>query len=121
MALKKGDPMKTRTGKELLGPLSVAQLTKLLETTGSKKRKAQIRRALAARTLTQQVKSPESIERRRLRAERIADAKAHAEAEAAAILAAAEQQAAEPVVVDEEVTVGIVQEAAVDTSAEAAA
>jgi hypothetical protein len=39
------DPMKHKTGKPRLGPLNVAQLTKLLET-ARKKHKAKIQRAL---------------------------------------------------------------------------
>jgi len=57
MAAKKAttrDPMKTKTGKPRLGPLNVEQLTKLLD--GARKRHVpQINRAIAQRTLTQQV------------------------------------------------------------------
>ena len=51
MAVKKkhGDPMKTKTGKPRLGPLSVEQLNSLLEKTSKPKDKAKIRNALARR------------------------------------------------------------------------
>jgi hypothetical protein len=47
--------MTTKTGKTRLGPLSVAQLEKLLETTSRPKDKAKIQRALEARRKTQTV------------------------------------------------------------------
>jgi hypothetical protein len=57
MAAKKAvtrDSMKTKTGKPRLGPLNVAQLTKLLD--GARKRHVpQIKRAIENRTKTQKV------------------------------------------------------------------
>jgi len=50
----KRDPMKSKTGKPHLGPLNIAQLTKLLES-AKKKHKPAIVRALEKRKLTQQV------------------------------------------------------------------
>lgn len=49
------DPMKTKSGKTRLGPLNVAQLEQMLETSSKPKEKDKIRRALAARRLTQAV------------------------------------------------------------------
>ena len=43
MAVKKANPMQTRTGKPRLGPLNVTQLTALLEKTQQKKNKAKIK------------------------------------------------------------------------------
>jgi hypothetical protein len=45
----KRDPMKTKTGKTRLGPLSVAQLTAMLENCRPK-HKNKIQRAIASRT-----------------------------------------------------------------------
>jgi hypothetical protein len=50
----KRDPMKSKTGKPHLGPLNIAQLTKLLES-AKKKHKPAIVRALEKRKVTQQV------------------------------------------------------------------
>lgn len=64
MAAKKvltRDSMKTRTGKTRLGPLNVAQLTKLLESS-KKKNKPAINRALEKRKQTQQVSTKVSLE-----------------------------------------------------------
>lgn len=47
---KKKNPMLTKTGKPRLGPLNVAQLTKMLEETSKPKIKAKIRNALARKT-----------------------------------------------------------------------
>ena len=47
MAVKKANPMQTRTGKPRLGPLNVSQLEKLLEKTAQKKNKAKISREIA--------------------------------------------------------------------------
>lgn len=44
---KKKNPMLTKTGKPRLGPLNIAQLTKMLEETSKPKIKAKIRNALA--------------------------------------------------------------------------
>ena len=64
MAAKKvltRDSMKTKTGKTRLGPLNVAQLTKLLE--GARKKHApKIKRAISERTVTQQVSTKVSAE-----------------------------------------------------------
>ena len=43
---RKGDPMRTKNGKERLGPLNVAQLEKLL-TSARKKNQAKITRRIA--------------------------------------------------------------------------
>jgi hypothetical protein len=63
MAAKKvltRDSMKTKTGKTRLGPLNVAQLTKLLE--GARKKQApKIARALENRKQTQQVSTKVSV------------------------------------------------------------
>jgi hypothetical protein len=48
------DPMKHHSGKPRLGPLNVAQLTKMLETARTKHR-VKIQRALINRTRTQAV------------------------------------------------------------------
>lgn len=45
--IKKTDPMKTKTGKERLGPLNLAQLNKLLENAQRPKIKAKISREIA--------------------------------------------------------------------------
>jgi hypothetical protein len=59
---KNKNPMLTKTGKTRLGPLNVEQLTKLIESTSKKKEIAKIKRALAARTKTQQVsKKPVAV------------------------------------------------------------
>lgn len=42
MAVKKANPMQTRTGKPRLGPLNITQLEALLEKTAKKKEKAKI-------------------------------------------------------------------------------
>lgn len=47
MAVKKANPMQTRTGKPRLGPLNVKQLETLLEKTQQKKNKAKISREIA--------------------------------------------------------------------------
>jgi hypothetical protein len=44
---RKNDPMLTKTGKTRLGPLNVAQLNKLLETSTKPKDKDKILRALS--------------------------------------------------------------------------
>jgi len=43
---RKADPMRTKTGKERLGPLNVAQLTALKERTSQKKTIAKIQKAI---------------------------------------------------------------------------
>jgi hypothetical protein len=43
MAIKKANPMQTRTGKPRLGPLNLTQLTTLLEKSSKPKDKAKIR------------------------------------------------------------------------------
>jgi len=43
---RKNDPMLTKTGKARLGPLNLAQLTKMLETSTKPKDKNKIQRAL---------------------------------------------------------------------------
>ena len=47
---KKKNPMLTKNGKPRLGPLNIAQLTKMLEETSKPKIKAKIRNALARKT-----------------------------------------------------------------------
>jgi hypothetical protein len=47
MAVKKANPMTTRTGKPRLGPLNLTQLQSLLEKTAKKKTKAQIAKRIA--------------------------------------------------------------------------
>ena len=47
MAVKKANPMQTRTGKPRLGPLNLTQLQTLLEKTAKKKDKAKIRNRIA--------------------------------------------------------------------------
>ncbi len=44
---RKNDSMVTKTGKARLGPLNVAQLTKLLDSSTKPKEKAKIQRALS--------------------------------------------------------------------------
>jgi hypothetical protein len=46
---RKNDPMMSKTGKAKLGPLNVAQLGKLLESSTKPKEKAKIQRALNKR------------------------------------------------------------------------
>ena len=46
---RKNDPMVSKTGKAKLGPLTVAQLSKLLESSTKPKEKAKIQRALNKR------------------------------------------------------------------------
>jgi len=46
---RKNDPMLTKTGKARLGPLNVAQLTKLMETATKPKIKDKVRRELGKR------------------------------------------------------------------------
>jgi hypothetical protein len=46
---RKNDPMLTKTGKARLGPLNVAQLTKLLESATKPKIKDKVRRELSKR------------------------------------------------------------------------
>ena len=53
--LRMNSPMTYKSGKARLGPLNVAQLEKLLETSSKPKDKAKIQRALTARKLTQAV------------------------------------------------------------------
>jgi hypothetical protein len=43
---RKADPMKTKTGKDRLGPLNVAQLTALKERTSHKKTIAKIQKEI---------------------------------------------------------------------------
>lgn len=47
MAVKKANPMTTRTGKPRLGPLNLTQLQAMLEKTAKKKTKAQIARRIS--------------------------------------------------------------------------
>jgi hypothetical protein len=47
MAIKKANPMHTRTGKPRLGPLNITQLTALLEKTQQKKNKRKISNEIA--------------------------------------------------------------------------
>jgi len=53
--IRMNDPFKTKNGKTRLGPLNVAQLEKMLETTSRAKDKAKIENALRARRKTQAV------------------------------------------------------------------
>ena len=46
---RKNDPMLTKTGKSRLGPLNVAQLTKLMESATQPKIKDKVRRELSKR------------------------------------------------------------------------
>lgn len=46
---RKNDPMVTKTGKARLGPLNVAQLTKLMESATKPKIKDKVRRELTKR------------------------------------------------------------------------
>ena len=46
---RKNDPMVSKTGKAKLGPLNVAQLSKLLDSSTKPKEKAKIQRALNKR------------------------------------------------------------------------
>ena len=46
---RKNDPMLTKTGKARLGPLNVAQLTKLMESATKPKIKDKVRRVLSKR------------------------------------------------------------------------
>jgi hypothetical protein len=46
---RKNDPMLTKTGKPRLGPLNVAQLTKLMESATKPKIKDKVRRELSKR------------------------------------------------------------------------
>lgn len=48
------DPMRTKNGKERLGPLNVAQLTALKERTSQKKNIAKIQREIDRRTKNKQ-------------------------------------------------------------------
>jgi hypothetical protein len=50
MAVKKANPMTTRTGKPRLGPLNIKQLETLLEKTSQKKNKAKISKEIARKT-----------------------------------------------------------------------
>ena len=50
MAVKKANPMQTRTGKPRLGPLNINQLETLLGKTQPKKTKAKISREIARKT-----------------------------------------------------------------------
>ena len=47
---RKADPMRTKNGKERLGPLNVAQLTALIERTSQKKVKAKIQREITRKS-----------------------------------------------------------------------
>ena len=47
---KKKNPMLTKNGKPRLGPLNIAQLTKMLEESSKPKIKAKIRNALARKS-----------------------------------------------------------------------
>jgi hypothetical protein len=47
---RKADPMRTKTGKERLGPLNVTQLNALKERTSQKKIIAKIQRAIDRKT-----------------------------------------------------------------------
>jgi hypothetical protein len=47
---RKNDPMLTKTGKARLGPLNVAQLTKLMESATKPKTKDKVRRELSKRS-----------------------------------------------------------------------
>jgi hypothetical protein len=47
---RKADPMRTKNGKERLGPLNVAQLTALKERTSQKKVQAKIQREIARKS-----------------------------------------------------------------------
>lgn len=47
---RKNDPMLTKTGKARLGPLNVAQLTKLMEAATKPKVKAKVQRELSKRS-----------------------------------------------------------------------
>jgi hypothetical protein len=47
MAVKKGNPMTTRTGKPRLGPLNLTQLHAMLEKSSKKKDQAKIRNRIA--------------------------------------------------------------------------
>ena len=47
MAIKKANPMQTRTGKPRLGPLNLTQLNTMLEKSSKKKDKAKIRSRIA--------------------------------------------------------------------------
>ena len=47
---KKKNPMLTKNGKPRLGPLNIAQLTKLLESTSKPKIKAKIKNAIAKKS-----------------------------------------------------------------------
>jgi hypothetical protein len=49
---RKADPMKTKTGKERLGPLNVAQLNALKERTSKKKTVAKIQKEIDRRLKT---------------------------------------------------------------------
>ena len=47
MAVKKANPMQTRTGKPRLGPLNLTQLNTMLDKTSRKKDQAKIRNRIA--------------------------------------------------------------------------
>ena len=47
---RKADPMRTKNGKERLGPLNVAQLTALKERTSQNKIKAKIQREITRKS-----------------------------------------------------------------------
>ena len=49
---RKSSSMLTKTGKTRLGPLNLAQLTKLIETSTKPKEKAKMQRALNKMTVT---------------------------------------------------------------------
>jgi hypothetical protein len=54
---KHRDPLKTKTGKTRLGPLSIAQLEDLIEKTSSKKTKGKFRQKLDQLKKSKNVKS----------------------------------------------------------------
>ena len=60
--LRMNNPMTYKSGKVRLGPLNVAQLQKMLDTSSKPKDKAKIQRALTARMLTQAVSTKVVVE-----------------------------------------------------------
>jgi len=60
--LRMNNPMTYKSGKVRLGPLNVAQLEKMLDTSSKPKDKAKIQRALTARKLTQAVSTKVVVE-----------------------------------------------------------
>jgi hypothetical protein len=57
---RKNDPMVSKTGKAKLGPLNVAQLSKLLDSSTKPKEKAKIQRALNKRPPAAVAVAPET-------------------------------------------------------------